>query len=85
MPNALVWFRNDLRLADNPALQAALDEGYTPIPIYIHAPEEEGAWAPGAASDAWRHRSLAALDADLRKRGTRLRLFAGPSLPMLQT
>ncbi len=85
MPNALVWFRNDLRLADNPALQAALDEGYTPIPIYIHAPDEEGAWAPGAASDAWRHRSLAALDTDLRKRGTRLRMFAGPSLPTLQT
>jgi len=84
MPNALVWFRNDLRLADNPALQAALDEGYTPIPVYIHAPDEEGNWEPGAASDAWRHRSLSALDADLRRRGSRLRLFAGPSLPTLQ-
>ncbi|MEP6633064.1 MAG: deoxyribodipyrimidine photo-lyase, partial [Luteimonas sp.] len=84
MPNALVWFRNDLRLADHPALQAAIDEGFTPIPVYIHAPDEEGAWAPGAASDAWRHRSLAALGDDLRKRGSRLRLFAGPSLPTLQ-
>lgn len=85
MPNALVWFRNDLRLADHPALQAALDEGYSPIPIYLHAPDEEGEWAPGAASEAWRHRSLAALDDDLRARGSRLRLFAGPSLPTLQT
>ncbi|MCL1633726.1 DNA photolyase family protein [Luteimonas sp. SX5] len=85
MPNALVWFRNDLRLADNPALQAALDDGYVPICIYIHAPDEEGGWAPGAASDAWRHRSLAALDADLRQRGSRLRLFFGPTLPTLQT
>ena len=85
MPNALVWFRNDLRLADNPALQAALDAGQVPVCIYIHAPEEEGDWAPGAASDAWRHRSLAALDAALRERGSRLRLFAGPSLPTLQT
>jgi deoxyribodipyrimidine photo-lyase len=85
MPNALVWFRNDLRLADNPALQAAIDEGFTPIPVYVHAPDEEGAWTPGAASDAWRHRSLAALDASLRKRGTRLRMFVGPSLPTLQT
>jgi len=85
MPNALVWFRNDLRLADNPALHAALDEGHAPVCVYLHAPDEEGAWAPGAASDAWRHRSLAALDTELRLRGSRLRLFAGPSLPTLQT
>ena len=85
MPNALVWFRNDLRLADNPALQAAIEAGHTPVCVYVHAPEEEGEWAPGAASDAWRHRSLAALDASLRERGSRLRLFAGPSLPTLQT
>lgn len=85
MSNALIWLRNDLRLADQPALQAALDEGYAPICIYIHAPDEEGEWAPGAASDAWRHRSLKALDADLRSRGSRLRLFFGPSLQTLQT
>jgi len=85
MPKALVWFRNDLRLADQPALRAALDEGYEPICVYIHAPDEEGAWAPGAASDAWRHRSLEALDKDLRSRGSRLRLFFGPSLQTLQT
>ena len=85
MPNALVWFRNDLRLADNPALQAALDAGQVPVCVYIHAPDEEGAWAPGAASNAWRHRSLTALDARLRDRGSRLRVFAGPSLQTLQT
>jgi deoxyribodipyrimidine photo-lyase len=85
MANALVWFRNDLRLADNPALQAALDAGYAPIPIYIHAPEEEGGWAPGGAARAWRHRSLQALDADLRRRGTRMRYFHGPSQQTLQT
>jgi deoxyribodipyrimidine photo-lyase len=85
MSNAIVWFRNDLRLADNPALGMALDAGHAPVCVYIHAPEEEGRWPPGAASDAWRHRSLAALDADLRRLGSRLRLFAGPSLPTLQT
>ena len=82
---ALVWFRNDLRLADNPALQAAIDEGYAPLSVYIHAPDEEGEWAPGAASDAWRDRSLAALDADLRARGSQLRCFFGPSLATLRT
>ncbi|MBT2744963.1 MULTISPECIES: deoxyribodipyrimidine photo-lyase [unclassified Lysobacter] len=82
---ALVWFRDDLRLADNPALRAALEAGYLPVPIYIHAPDEHGTWRPGAASDAWRHRSLAALDADLRKRGSHLRRFFGPSLTTLQS
>ncbi|WP_242107660.1 cryptochrome/photolyase family protein [Luteimonas aquatica] len=85
MPNALVWFRNDLRLDDHPALQAALDAGCAPVCVYIHAPDEEGDWAPGAASDAWRHRSLIALDAQLRRRGSRLRCFAGPSLQTLRT
>jgi deoxyribodipyrimidine photo-lyase len=85
MPNALVWFRNDLRLADNPALRAALDEGYAPVCVYLHAPDEEGDWAPGAASDAYRHRSLQQLQAALKQRGTRLRLFTGPSLQTLAT
>ena len=83
MPNAIVWFRNDLRLRDQPALQAALRQGFNPIPVYVHAPEEEGAWAPGAASDAWRHRSLLALDASLRERGSRLNVLRGPSLEAL--
>lgn len=85
MPTALVWFRNDLRLDDNPALRAALEGGYTPIPVYLHAPKESGAWQPGQASNAWRHRALMALDAALRQRGSRLRLFLGPSLTTLQT
>ena len=44
---ALVWFRHDLRLDDNPALHAALDAGYTPVPVYVHAPEEEGELGAG--------------------------------------
>ncbi|MEP6939300.1 MAG: deoxyribodipyrimidine photo-lyase [Rudaea sp.] len=81
---AIVWFRSDLRLDDNPALQAALRAGLKPLPVYIHAPDEEGAWRPGAASDAWRHRSLAALDADLRRRGSRLHFLHGPSSAALR-
>ncbi|KRA44232.1 deoxyribodipyrimidine photo-lyase [Pseudoxanthomonas sp. Root630] len=83
MPHALVWFRHDLRLDDNPALRAALEEGFTPIPLYIRAPREEGEWAPGGASDAWLHRSLAALDADLRRRGSRLLRRRGASAAVL--
>lgn len=85
MLTAILWFRDDLRLADNPALQAALKNDYAIIPIYIHAPDEEGNWAPGRASNAWRHRSLQSLDAELRKRGSHLRMFFGPTLQTLQT
>ncbi|KGQ20787.1 Deoxyribodipyrimidine photolyase [Lysobacter dokdonensis DS-58] len=84
MPSALVWFRDDLRLDDQPALQAALAQGYAPVPVYVHAPEEEGEWAPGAASDAWRRRSLTALDAGLRARGSKLVCVRGPTFESLE-
>ncbi len=80
---ALIWFRHDLRLDDNPALRAALEGGFVPVPVYVHAPEEEGEWAPGAASRAWLHRSLHALDASLRRRGSRLTVRAGPTAQAL--
>jgi deoxyribodipyrimidine photo-lyase len=68
----LLWFRQDLRLADNPALAAALERGGPIIPLYIHSPEEEGDWPPGAASRWWLHESLTKLGADLAARGSRL-------------
>lgn len=84
MARAIVWFRRDLRLADNPALLAALDAGLAPIPVYIHAPDEEAPWQPGAASCTWLAKSLRALDADLRARGSRLLVLRGPSLATLE-
>lgn len=76
---SLLWFRQDLRLSDNPALTAAMERGTPVIPVYIWAPEEEGAWPPGAASKWWLGRSLAALGAELRKRGSRLVVRLGPT------
>ena len=73
----LVWFRQDLRLADNPALHAAVERGEPVVPVYIWAPEDEGAWTPGAASRWWLHQSLEALDAQLRSKGSRLVLASG--------
>ena len=83
MPAAIVWFRNDLRLDDNPALEAALDAGHDVVPVYVHDAEGDGDAARGAASRAWLARSLVALDADLRARGNALRLFVGPAAPTL--
>jgi len=76
---ALVWFRQDLRLSDNPALAAALERQCPVIPVYIWAPEEEGAWPPGAASKWWLHHSLADLGAALDRRGSKLILRRGPT------
>ena len=84
MQLALVWFRDDLRLDDNPALRAAVERDYLPLPVYVHAPQEEGEWAPGAASDAWRRHALTRLDAALRARGSQLLVLQGDSLRCLQ-
>ena len=81
----LVWFRQDLRLADNPALDAACEAagGAPVIPVFAWSPEEEGPWPPGAASRWWLHHSLAALDGSLREKGSRLVLRRGPIVPAL--
>ncbi|MBN8929780.1 MAG: deoxyribodipyrimidine photo-lyase [Rhodospirillales bacterium] len=71
----LLWFRNDLRLADHSALQAALAAGAPVLPVYVL--DEEGPWAPGAASRWWLHHSLASLGAGLRARGADLLLRRG--------
>ncbi len=81
---SIAWFRADLRLADQPALAAAVARGGPVLPVFIHSPDEEGAWAPGAAANWWLHQSLAALDASLRERGSRLILRQGPALEGLQ-
>lgn len=127
----IVWFRRDLRLADNPALVAALrmapevvrrrchalrrpprcfvhaspasvasmapflrkalafkplappvapSPACSPspplqVPVYLWAPEEEGQFQPGRCSRWWLHKSLEALDRDLRVLGSRLLCF----------
>ena len=43
----LIWFRRDLRLDDNPALHAAARRGGPIVPVYVHAPEEDGAARAG--------------------------------------
>ncbi len=81
---ALLWFRQDLRLSDNPALQAALTRGGAVIPVFIWSPEEEGDWAPGAASRWWLHQSLARLSQDLERRGSHLVIRRGPTAQALE-
>ena len=79
MPCSLVWFRNDLRLADNPALMSALGSGRPVVPVYVLDEETEGVRLPGAASRWWLHHSLQSLDAFLQALGSRLILRRGPA------
>jgi deoxyribodipyrimidine photo-lyase len=81
---SVVWFRCDLRLADNPSLTAAVARGGPVIPLFIWSPDEEGIWPPGAASRWWLHQSLVALDRELRQHGSRLIIGRGAALEVLQ-
>lgn len=77
VPPVIVWFRQDLRLADNPALARAVAEGAPVIPVYVLDDRAEAPWAPGGASRWWLHHALAALGESLRGLGTRLILRRG--------
>lgn len=68
---SIVWFRRDLRLADNLALAAAIQRGGPVIPIFIWQSKREP-WSPGVGARWWLHASLESLDRDLQARGSRL-------------
>jgi deoxyribodipyrimidine photo-lyase len=73
---ALVWFRQDLRLADNPALIAAAKSGAV-LPVFVLDDATPGRWKLGGASRWWLHGSLEALAASLAKLGAPLVLRRG--------
>jgi deoxyribodipyrimidine photo-lyase len=84
MSTALVLFRRDLRLIDNPALTAACDAHEHVLPIYIYDTDEDGQWSAGAAGRWWLHHSLAALQARLHGHHADLHIRRGNSLSILQ-
>jgi len=86
MSNAptILWLRKDLRLADNSALQAAIEAGGPVVPVFIWAPEEAGSWTLGGASKWWLHQSLHSLGAAFEAKGGRLILREGDSLAQLR-
>lgn len=72
----IVWLRRDLRLADQRAFLVAAESGPV-IPVYVLDDETPKHRRMGGASRWWLHHSLASLDADLRKLGSRLVLRRG--------
>ncbi len=75
MAATIVWFRQDLRLHDHPALHAAIARGHGVVLVYIREPD--GPWSPGAALRFWLHQSLRALGQALRSHGQPLVLLQG--------
>ena len=73
MSTAIVWFRRDLRLGDNPALTAALASSARVIPVYLHDPHNPG----GSAGRAWLYHSLRSLQQNLNRHGSRLIIRQG--------
>ncbi len=43
MPTSLLWFRRDLRLADHPALQAAIESADDVLPVFVF---DDRLWGP---------------------------------------
>lgn len=78
-PPTIVWLRDDLRVADNPALRAAVDADRPVVVLYLLDEESDEARAHGGASRWWLHHSLAALADDLAERGASLTLRRGPA------
>lgn len=73
-PVSLVWFRDDLRLDDHPALAAAATAGHVAA---LYVLDEINLRALGGAARWWLHHSLASLRADLATRGVSLILRRG--------
>ncbi|MGI3780441.1 MAG: deoxyribodipyrimidine photo-lyase, partial [Janthinobacterium lividum] len=69
------WARRDFRLADNPALGAAVDEGSAVLPLFVSDPVLRRSAGQGRA--AWLTAAVADLDRVLRDAG-------GPGLTVLE-
>jgi deoxyribodipyrimidine photo-lyase len=73
----IVWFRDDLRVADNPALTHAASTGGPVIPVYVLDEESAEVRPLGGASKWWLHHSLTSLNESLEALGSPLVLRRG--------
>jgi deoxyribodipyrimidine photo-lyase len=76
----IVWFRQDLRVSDNPALTHACKNGKI-LPVYIRDAANAGSFDLGDASKVWLHHSLVALEEDL---GGKLGIYSGDPHTILE-
>ncbi len=76
---AIVWFRDDLRLDDHPALQWAIASGRPVVALWVLDEASPGVRPLGGAARWWLDRSLRSLARSLEARGGRLVLRRGPA------
>ncbi|MDB5650868.1 MAG: phrA [Hyphomicrobiales bacterium] len=81
----IVWFRDDLRLSDQPAVSAAVSADVPVLCLYVFDEESPAIRPLGGASRWWLHHSLATLGASLEKLGGRLDILRGPGAETLAT
>lgn len=72
MTPIILWFRKDLRLTDNPALTAAVEDGSPILPLYILEEDANNLWPLGNAQRWWLHHSLSQLNEAFLKLGGQL-------------
>jgi deoxyribodipyrimidine photo-lyase len=84
-PPVLVWFRDDHRLSDNPALSAAAAAGSQVLCFYVLDDASEGSRPLGGAARWWLHGSLKALGDALERAGSSLLLLKGPALTVVES
>ncbi len=80
---AILWYRNDLRLSDLPALVAAAGTGQPVLPVYVLDTASPGERTLGGASLWWLHHSLASLADSWRELGGELVLRQGDPCKIL--
>jgi deoxyribodipyrimidine photo-lyase len=78
-PPIIVWFRDDLRLSDHPALHAAAKAGAPVIGLFVLDEASPGLRPLGGATRWWLAQSLRALEASLKAKGASLVLRQGPA------
>ena len=81
---SIVWLRNDLRLADNPALVAATERGEPLLVVYIHDEVSPGIRPLGSATRWWLHHSLQALATEITSLGGHLVLRKGEGTAIIR-
>ena len=79
---SIVWFRRDLRIADNPALGAAIAAGRPVKAIYVH--DESMRFSPGGARKWFLHHALTSLGLRLARIGVSFDVFAGNELETVE-
>jgi deoxyribodipyrimidine photo-lyase len=82
MQTSIWWIRRDLRLHDNTALEHALNNDKTVVPLFILDPALLS--TPPANRDYFLFDALRSLDADLRKKGSRLIVRRGRPIQILR-